>query len=151
MIGKVRSYLKLPAADRRAFHQLFFMIPLTHHALQIFGVRKVAAYYDRKALQTPDASEVPADVVRRYRRVLGILDRNRPRPDRCLARSLVLRALLQRKGVQTSLHIGHRRASDGIEGHAWLEYEGKTVFDSPATRESFKEFKEILHNSDFGL
>lgn len=151
MIGKIRSYLKLPAADRRAFHQLFFMIPLTHHALHMFGVRKAAGFYDRLFPERTGAGTSPAEVVRRYGRALGMLDRNRPRPDRCLARSLVLRALLRRHGVLTSLHIGHRQGDDGVEAHAWLEYEGKTIFDSPATRESFKEFREILHNRDFGL
>ena len=151
MIGKLRSYLKLPGADRRAFHRLFILVPLTHRALKIFGVRKVSAFFDRYLPARPAGTAPPDEVVRRYRRVLGMLDRNRPRADRCLARSLVLRALLRRKGVEASLHIGHRRGENGIEGHAWLEYSGKTVFDSPATRESFKEFREILHKSDFGL
>lgn len=48
------------------------------------------------------------------------LTRLGPRPASCLERSLVLRNLLARRGVERELQIGVRFEGDRLEGHAWL-------------------------------
>ncbi len=47
---------------------------------------------------------------------------------RCVAQSLAAQAMLVRRGVPSRIHFGFRRAATGaVEGHAWLEVEGRIV------------------------
>ena len=59
-------------------------------------------------------------------RVLGIL----PRHPRCLTTSLVLTALLARRGVPATIVIGV--CPDPFGAHAWVEYRGRPLLE-PAT------------------
>jgi Transglutaminase-like superfamily len=46
-----------------------------------------------------------------------------PGDSRCLMRSLVLTAMMARRGIQTTLVIG-AKTDEGFEAHAWVEREG---------------------------
>ena len=59
-------------------------------------------------------------------RVLGVL----PRDPRCLMRSLVLTALMARRGVPAMIVIGV--CPDPFAAHAWVEYRGRPLLQ-PAT------------------
>jgi hypothetical protein len=53
-------------------------------------------------------------------------------PATCLARALVVEALLRRHGYAVQMRIGVRRPeSHSFAAHAWLEYEGKIVVGGP--------------------
>jgi hypothetical protein len=58
--------------------------------------------------------------------VLGIL----PHDPRCLTTSLVLTALLARRGIPAKLVIGVR--ADPFAAHAWVEHRGRPLIP-PAT------------------
>jgi Transglutaminase-like superfamily len=68
-------------------------------------------------------------------RVLGVL----PRDPRCLTRSLVLTALLARRGVVSTLVIGVR--PDPFAAHAWVELRGRPLL-APAA-EPFERLLEV--------
>jgi hypothetical protein len=55
-------------------------------------------------------------------RTLGVL----PADSRCLVRSLVLTALLARRGIASSLVIGVRAGPD-FAAHAWVETDGRPL------------------------
>jgi Transglutaminase-like superfamily len=82
----------------------------------------------------PDAGCCPEDdpygtglrLGRVVTRVLGAL----PRDARCLTRSLVLTALLARRGVPATIVIGV--CPDPFAAHAWVEYRGSPLLQ-PAT------------------
>ena len=59
-------------------------------------------------------------------RVLGLL----PRDPRCLMTSLVLTALLARRGIPATLVVGVR--PDPFAAHAWVEHRGRPLL-APAT------------------
>jgi hypothetical protein len=59
-------------------------------------------------------------------RVLGAL----PRDPRCLTKSLVLIALLARRGIPATVVIGVRH--DPFAAHAWVEHDGRPLLP-PAT------------------
>ena len=48
----------------------------------------------------------------------------------CLARSLVLRWILARRGIGTELKVGVRNEGGGLHAHAWLECDGVPVNDT---------------------
>ena len=56
-----------------------------------------------------------------------------PGDSRCLSRSLVLTAMLARRGIQSSIVIGVRPAP-GFGAHAWVEHAGRPLL-AAATRE----------------
>jgi hypothetical protein len=60
-------------------------------------------------------------------RMLDVL----PRDPRCLTTSLVLTALLARRGVASTLVIGVR--PDPFAAHAWVEYRGRPLLLPAAT------------------
>jgi Transglutaminase-like superfamily len=68
-------------------------------------------------------------------RVLGVL----PCDPRCLTRSLVLTALLARRGVGSTLVIGVR--PDPFAAHAWVECRGRPLL-APAA-EPFERLLEV--------
>ena len=76
-----------------------------------------------------DAEPVPLTVrfqlAGAVQRVLSVL----PTDSRCLIRSLVLLALLERRGVASTLVIGVRAEPD-FAAHAWVESEGRELLPS---------------------
>lgn len=59
----------------------------------------------------------------------------------CLIRSLILYLFLKPRAEGMELVMGLRRTDSGaVDGHAWLELEGRPVFDSRARVERFRKF-----------
>jgi hypothetical protein len=71
------------------------------------------------------ASDPSRTAVRLGRAVGRTLDRL-PADSRCLMRSLVLTALLSRRGISSTLVIGTRSEPD-FSAHAWVEVDGGAV------------------------
>ena len=55
----------------------------------------------------------------------------------CLERSLVLWALLRRRGIDSDLRIGARKHGERLEGHAWVEWDGVVLNDADDAQERF--------------
>ena len=48
----------------------------------------------------------------------------------CWKRAMVLQRFLALNGIQSRVHFGLRKGSEGkIEGHAWLEHQGRTLLE----------------------
>jgi hypothetical protein len=73
-----------------------------------------------------DAYETGLRLSRVATRVLGVL----PSDPRCLRTSLVLTALLARRGISATLVVGVR--PDPFAAHAWVEHRGRPLLP-PAT------------------
>jgi hypothetical protein len=82
-----------------------------------------------------DAYETGLRLSRVTARVLGVL----PRDPRCLRTSLVLTALLARRGISATLVVGVR--PDPFAAHAWVEHRGRPLLP-PATA-PFERLLEI--------
>ena len=55
----------------------------------------------------------------------------------CLTRSIYLQWWLRRRGVRTDLRIGVQRRDGKIHAHAWVEYLGNSLNDSPRVGSDF--------------
>lgn len=76
------------------------------------------------AAETAIAAQVARAVARAARLV--------PRAT-CLVRAVAAYQLLERRGVRTTLCIGHRDSpSDGFTAHAWLELGGVAIVGEPS-------------------
>lgn len=56
---------------------------------------------------------------------------------RCLQRSLALCLWMEDLGMTPALRFGVRKAAQGIDAHAWVEYKGRIINDSPEVHEVF--------------
>lgn len=79
----------------------------------------------RGGVVAPDGDFPPraAAAVARAGRLMGI--------GTCLSRSLAVRRLLRSVGIDACVRIGTRRAGGALEAHAWVEYVGQTLGESP--------------------
>lgn len=67
-----------------------------------------------------------------------------PTDSRCLVRSVVLMALLARRGVASSLVIGVRPGAE-FEAHAWIEHDGRPLL--PAGGDTYSRLLELGEQS----
>ena len=66
-----------------------------------------------------------------------------PTDSRCLMRSLVLSALLARRGIDSSLVIGVRTA-EAFGAHAWVEHEGRPLLPTGASASGAAPFHRLV-------
>jgi hypothetical protein len=62
----------------------------------------------------------------------------------CLERSLVLRWLLRRRGIDAVLRIGARKDSERFEAHAWVELDSQVMNDASAEHRHFVPFERPI-------
>jgi len=49
----------------------------------------------------------------------------------CLARSLALQSMLERRGVRSVIRVGVRGSATELTAHAWVEWNGRVLGDQP--------------------
>ena len=59
----------------------------------------------------------------------------------CLARSLLLQYLLERRGIGSILHLGSRLDASEFSAHAWIEYQGVALAEGQQPRELYMPFE----------
>lgn len=62
----------------------------------------------------------------------------------CLKKSLVLWYLLRCQGIVSELRIGVRREQGEFQAHAWVEYQGIVLNDTPNVRQHFAMFEHPI-------
>ncbi len=62
-------------------------------------------------------------------------------PMACLEKSLALRWMLQRRGIDAQIKIGASKALEGINAHAWVEINEQVVGESESIIANFKALK----------
>ncbi len=60
----------------------------------------------------------------------------------CLDRSVFLWFVLRQHGITGDIRIGVTRSDDGIDGHAWVEFDGAVINDSSDVSNRFVVFDE---------
>lgn len=65
---------------------------------------------------------------------------NRPVGGTCLDRTVLLWLVLRQHGMLGTIRIGVARHDDGIVGHAWLEWRGSVLNDTPDVADRFAPF-----------
>lgn len=58
----------------------------------------------------------------------------------CLERSLALWWLLRRNGIEAELQIGAQTSGKEFAAHAWVEWDGMVLNDSPDVRKRYSPF-----------
>jgi hypothetical protein len=136
-LTRLRSFARLPAAERRLALRAIALLAATRAALRIFSFERAHALTagSRRA-----AGSGPTDLPRAVRRAVIRAARSLPGSS-CLAQSLVAERLLRERGEAAHLSIGIANSPDattarvGLDAHAWVESGGVLVTgDDPHER-----------------
>lgn len=77
------------------------------------------------------------------RRVCDLMLPGRPA---CLVRALLLQQLLARRGADTRLRVGVRLNGEALHAHAWVEFQGEPLGESPAHVREYAKFPGALES-----
>ena len=117
------------------------LLPLTALRLRVTGFGRLSSMTapggddGRAPAPTGEASRVRATA-----RMVAAAAHHGPFHASCLPQSLVVQWLLRRQGIPSRLQLGVRKESGVLAAHAWVEYRGEPVIDSPDVRRRFAAF-----------
>lgn len=128
----MRCFRRRPMGEVRLCLQAFSAFTLTATALHWVSLPALRRQLWRALsanVQLPESQRLPMP---RVLRCAAVASKLTPMPATCLARALVVEALLRRHGYAVQMRIGVRRPeSQSFAAHAWLEYDGKIVVGGP--------------------
>jgi hypothetical protein len=142
---KLRRLRNLSLLERLLLAQLMVVLPLTGVLLRLVGFVQTFRLLGKTGGDAP-ASRVDAPTAAEARRtawLVSVASRHGPYRPRCLARSLVLWWLLQRRGLNCQLRIGVQRSPADFAAHAWVELAGQPLGEPASTSVDYTAFEGI--------
>jgi hypothetical protein len=143
----LRRYRALSRSARRTLLLAWLLVPLTAASLRIFGFRRIHAVLERVLPVTGGVARAPRRAAARaaaVARLVRAAARRAPVGGGCLPTSIVAWALLRASRISAELRFGVRRGSGTLEAHAWLEYRGAVLDDSPGSPSVFTPIPTLL-------
>jgi hypothetical protein len=137
---KQRRLAELAPRDRWLLLQACVLLPLVALTRRLTSFRRLQDMLTR-LLPPPDASAGDGEdrliEARSVTRIIQIAAAYGVLPTNCLERSLVLWALLRRRGIAGEVCFGVRRDGDDLQAHAWVELDGVVLNDTADVGERF--------------
>jgi hypothetical protein len=133
-VKKLRTFLALEPAERRAFLQAWRWVLASRARLRVFGLARTLRAWHRPA--RPAAWPAAA-------RWIGIASRYCPGGGNCLVRSVALYGTLRHAGVPAHLRIGVGRTALQLDAHAWVELDGVPVNDAADVGARYAPFRDL--------
>jgi hypothetical protein len=134
----------LPLRDLALLVQAPVLLPLTALALHRYGLLPVQDFVVRLPGRRPGGKELVARRAEagRLAWIVQVSAAYGPWPANCLQRSLLLWAVLYRRGLRGNLRIGVRRdrESGTLSFHAWIEHDGLVLNDRRDIRQEYATF-----------
>jgi hypothetical protein len=127
MKRKLRTALTFSWGDWYILGQAWLLLLAVDLGLRLLPFARVQELVrlGRKAGQ-PQVAAASA-TIQCLRQLVGMAGRHHLYPMSCLRQALALQWLLGRRGIIADLCFGVRKEADGLDAHAWLEYEGQPV------------------------
>jgi hypothetical protein len=127
--------------------EALILLPLTAAALRLVGFQRWQSFLARRTLRTAPLrhySDQSMDISRLAVASVRRANRFSPRRASCLQQSLALSWLLGRQGIDSELRIGVRKQDGKFEAHAWLERQGRLLYDPGVISEAFLAFDHSI-------
>ena len=124
-VFKVARPLEWSARDRRLFVEALhaaIVVEVGFWTLPFARMLQTSAVLRHRRMRT-DSLVSAAEVRRAIRRAYQAL----PIVSTCLRESLVFCRMFRRRGLSAELHMGVKKANDGLAAHAWVESADGTV------------------------
>jgi Transglutaminase-like superfamily len=132
----LRAVVALSVPERRLLTRALLILPAVRLVLGLTSYRR-----SKQALghMVPVAPPPPDPLLEAtmVERMVAVAARRCPVSSNCLSRSLTLWLLLRQHGVNAEVCLGVRRGAGELEGHAWVEYLGRTINDRDDVRRRF--------------
>lgn len=124
MLRPAIRFLRLPAGERSLVLQAIPLLARSVVSLKLFGFKR--CYHG--SMNAAAAHSRPIQGLRLDAAALAVKRAsNGMAIGTCLSRSLALRALLHKNGVETEFRIGVDKEEGELKAHAWLEYNGQPI------------------------
>lgn len=136
MLQKLRSFRSLPVSERRCYLSALLLLPMVDISLRLFSWQRCQCWAERLAKNDKPGGRV-FPPPRRIAWLVERAARHCPWPATCLRRSLLLWAFLLRSGVASELRLGFRNPDGKFEAHAWVEWNGVPLNDTPDVRSRY--------------
>ena len=134
-MAKLRKALALSASEWLLIAQAWLWFAAVEVGLRCMSLRtllRIILPLGRPRTVTKDEEEARGRVPQRAADCVELAARLPVFNSSCLRRALVLYALLTRRGFDAQLLIGVAKVPKGrLDGHAWLECEGKVLLGDP--------------------
>ncbi len=151
-LGKV---LEFSARDRRLFLQSLLLLPAIHAALFLFGYSRLQrALETLLRLKRDEVSLSRQEILQEGQRIADVIEiaaRHGIYHATCLRRSLLAWLFLRMEGIPSKICFGVRLVDQKLEAHAWVEYRGTIVNDSPEICARYQPLYNVLPSSELGL
>jgi hypothetical protein len=148
LVKKLRKLLRLDPGELGTLAQAVILLPLTALALRLAGLRRSQRIFLRLLPHDParkiEWSEAALARALRLSRLVDLAARHGVYPANCLQRSLTLLWMLRRRGIQSDLRFGTRKAGGRFEAHAWIEVEGVVLNDDDDVRLCYTTFDRAI-------
>lgn len=122
MMHRLVNFFRRSTAQRRLFYAAFIWLGISRLATLLVPFRRMAPHLGRHMGQTPASihPDLP-ELLRQVRWAIQTASRYAPWRCLCLEQAMTAKALLYRKGLQSTLYLGVARDDvDGLQAHAWL-------------------------------
>jgi hypothetical protein len=140
--SRVRGFRSLSWPERRAFLWAAAVLPVVKLGLRFWPLKRVQAWLAPRGQKASAASDEAALAqARRLALVVTLAARHGVGNHNCLPRSVVLWALLRRRGLDGQLRIGvGLDDTDSRSFHAWVEHCGHVLNDTPDVAQRYMPF-----------
>ena len=118
MIGKLEKLLGLPWSDRLLLAEAAMTLAVARLAVLVLPFRWIAPRLGETMADSPEEDVAEPDLLLRIGWAVAVASRYLPWTSRCLAEAIAGKAMLQRRGLRSTLYLG--LAKDGpadIEAH----------------------------------
>ena len=129
--------------DWRVLSESLVMLLGVSIALRLVAFPRLVAWAKRPA--AADGTSWSLSRIQRTASLVALA--SRATGTRCLARALTLTRVLARRGVVSDLRIGVRPENRRLEAHAWVEWMGTALNDSPGGLERYSAFESPIGGS----
>ncbi len=123
------------------------IVPIIHVHLKLFGYKRTLDFLKCTVINTAKTAIESNDIecyTKAMFRLIRLFRKRSPLPGSCLSRSLTLWWLLQRKGIDTALHIGTNNKTNSFLAHAWVEYLGYPLNAGNRVRQRYTPFDTVF-------
>jgi len=137
-----RQWAALTPADRALLIRAFFLLPVARisRSMRFCRRQRILGGVKLRSGQMTGGNAGALETARRAARMVSIAAAHTFFQSSCLDRSVLLWALLRRRGIDSDLFLGVRRDPGNFEAHAWVEINGAVLNDTDDVRERFAPF-----------
>jgi len=122
MIRRLSNFIRRSPEEHRLFFAAVLWLAVSRLATWRVPFRRIAPYLGRHMGHTPASlSPEPVNLFRQVRWAVQTAARYAPWRCLCLEQAMTAKALLHRRGMQSTLYLGVARDETGeLKAHAWL-------------------------------